>query len=269
MSSAKRESVHVLEECIELQLKKSRDYQNEKSNILQAMHYRRGVSTIHDMISQKLLRAQSLLETYENGDSSEPNFEGLEDTYKDLINYASFAVSYIRGKMEGQDINRDMINRPVPLEAEMTREEYDRAVDARDDPLNGVRASYIKFDDTILMNNNIVENEVEEDGFTTEYESGTGWINRVAASYTKEVANVGPITIPHGEINCTDSLQHTCVQKINPNIIDRIEVAGSPSDIGDRYEEDIKEHLERIECREQQSKTSGRTSRRNSRNRTS
>ena len=42
-----------------------------------------------------------------------PNFESLEDTYKDMINYASFAVSYLRGKMEGQDTNRDMFNKPI------------------------------------------------------------------------------------------------------------------------------------------------------------
>lgn len=108
-----RESVRVLLECIELQKKKSKDYQNSSSNIVQAMHYRRGVSTIHDMIHQKLLRAQSLLETAENSGPVKPNFESLEDTYKDLINYASFAVSYIRGKMEGQDPTRDFLNRPV------------------------------------------------------------------------------------------------------------------------------------------------------------
>ena len=93
-----KESVNVLNECIELQIKKSQDYQNPSSNITQAMHYRRGVDTIHDMMHQKLLRAQSLLEA--NGN---PNFESLEDTYKDLINYASFEVSYMRGKMEGQN----------------------------------------------------------------------------------------------------------------------------------------------------------------------
>ena len=93
-----KESIKVLKECIDLQVKKSQDYQNPKSNIKQAMHYRRGVDTIHDMIHQKLLRAQSLLEADGN-----PNFESLEDTYKDMINYCSFAVSYMRGKMEGQD----------------------------------------------------------------------------------------------------------------------------------------------------------------------
>lgn len=113
--SSQRESVTVLEECIDLQQRKSRDYQNPNSNIVQAMHYRRGVSTIHDMVHQKLLRAQSLLEPLESGDGSEPNFESLEDTYKDAINYLSFAVSYIRGKMEGQDPGRDMLNRAKPI----------------------------------------------------------------------------------------------------------------------------------------------------------
>jgi hypothetical protein len=106
MSSSKRESVKVLEECIDLQIKKSQDYQNPNSQIVQAMHYRRGVDTIHDIILGKVQRATSVLESGNN-----PNFESLEDTYKDMINYCSFAVSYMRGKMEGQDPSRDMFNR--------------------------------------------------------------------------------------------------------------------------------------------------------------
>ena len=98
-----KESVKVLQECAELQTKKSQDYQNEQSNIVQAMHYRRGVDTIHDMIWQKLIRAQSLLEA---GDS--PNFESLEDSAKDLINYSSFFVAYCRHGIPGQDKNKDV-----------------------------------------------------------------------------------------------------------------------------------------------------------------
>ena len=101
-----KESLVVLKECAEMQTKKSQDYQSEESSITQAMHYRRGVDTIHDVILGKIVRATSLLESGNN-----PNYESLEDTYKDLINYASFAVSYMRGKMEGQDPNRDMFNK--------------------------------------------------------------------------------------------------------------------------------------------------------------
>lgn len=105
------ESVKVLGECAELQLRKSADYQHPDSNVRQADHYRRGVGTIHDMIAQKLLRAQSLIEAAERGDSV-PNFESLEDTYKDALNYCSFAVSFLRGKMSGQRQDRDFLNRP-------------------------------------------------------------------------------------------------------------------------------------------------------------
>ena len=100
-----KESVKVLKECIELQTKKSQDYQSKESNVTQAMHYRRGVDSIHDIIQGKCYRAQSLLES-----GGDPNFESLEDTYKDIINYCSFAVSYMRGKMEGQQPERDMFN---------------------------------------------------------------------------------------------------------------------------------------------------------------
>jgi len=102
----RKESVKVLQECIDLQLKKSQDYQSDNSDITQAMHYRRGVDTIHDIILGKVIRATSLLES-----GNDPNFESLEDTYKDMINYASFAVSYMRGKMEGQQAGRDMFNK--------------------------------------------------------------------------------------------------------------------------------------------------------------
>ena len=105
-----RESVKVLRECIELQLKKSQDYQNPNSNVTQAMHYRRGVDTIHDTLQGKLYRAQSLLES---GTYNQANFESLEDTYKDLINYASFAVAWLRGGVPGQDTSRDIFNRKI------------------------------------------------------------------------------------------------------------------------------------------------------------
>ena len=102
-----KESILVLQECAELQSKKSEDYQNVNSQVKQAMHYRRGVDSINDTMHGKMLRAQSLLES---GQAN--NFESLEDTYKDLINYASFAVSYIRGKMEGQNPELDYLNNP-------------------------------------------------------------------------------------------------------------------------------------------------------------
>lgn len=104
-----RESVRVLGECIDLQKRKAQDYQNPNSRVRQADHYRRGIDTIHDMIHQKMLRAQSLIES-----GNTPNNESLEDTYKDMINYCSFAVAYLRGRIEGQDEEKDAFNRYYP-----------------------------------------------------------------------------------------------------------------------------------------------------------
>ena len=119
---SRKESIKVLQECAELQSKKSEDYQSDESSVLQAMHYRRGVDTIHDIIVGKLMRATSLLESGNN-----PNYESMEDTYKDMINYCSFAVAYMRGKMEGQREDRDMFNRPIKNKTEV-KEELDDSV---------------------------------------------------------------------------------------------------------------------------------------------
>jgi hypothetical protein len=103
-----RESIKILQECIDLQTRKSQDYQNPNSNVTQAMHYRRGVDTIHDIMHGKMCRAQSLLES---GRADSANFESLEDTYKDLINYASFAVAWMRGRVPGQNTDNDIFNK--------------------------------------------------------------------------------------------------------------------------------------------------------------
>jgi hypothetical protein len=100
-----RESIKVLQECIEVQIKKSNDYQNPNSNVTQAIYYRRGIDSIHDIIQGKVYRAQSLIES---GDI--PNYESLEDSYKDLINYASFAVAWLRYGIPGQDPDLDIFN---------------------------------------------------------------------------------------------------------------------------------------------------------------
>lgn len=110
--SKDRESIKVLQECAEVQIKKSKDYQNEASRIRQADYYPRGVATILDLIYAKTLRMQSVVEAMEKDPTYQPNFESIEDSAKDLINYASFVVSYCRGKMDGQDPARDFLNRP-------------------------------------------------------------------------------------------------------------------------------------------------------------
>jgi len=106
-----KESLKVLQECAELQAKKSNDYQNPHSRIKQADYYPRGIASILDTIHSKTLRMMSVLEAMESDPEYTPNFESLEDSGKDLINYASFLVAYCRGGIDGQDPDRDFLNR--------------------------------------------------------------------------------------------------------------------------------------------------------------
>lgn len=107
------EAVRVLHECAELQMKKANDYQNPNSRIRQADYYPRGVASLLDICHAKVLRMQSVVEAMECDPDYATNFESLEDSAKDLINYCSFIVSYTRGKIDGQDNDRDFLNREL------------------------------------------------------------------------------------------------------------------------------------------------------------
>jgi len=109
-----RPSIQVLLEAAELQRKKAEDYNNKASRVKQADYYPRGVMSILDIINAKVLRMYSVLEAMENG--AKPNFESVEDSGLDLINYASFLVTYMRFELEGQDLNRDIFNRGLSNE---------------------------------------------------------------------------------------------------------------------------------------------------------
>tara|TARA_R110000868_G_scaffold4056_3_gene24743 strand:- start:1728 stop:2063 length:336 start_codon:yes stop_codon:yes gene_type:complete len=106
-----KESIKVLDECKELQLKKAQDYQNPHSSIKQADYYPNGCASILDIMHIKMLRLRSVLETMQHNPKHKQHFESLEDSAKDLINYASFFVEFYRGKMQGQPQNRDILNR--------------------------------------------------------------------------------------------------------------------------------------------------------------
>lgn len=119
--SFKKESINVLQECIELQTNKSNDYQNPNSVIRQADYYPNGCQSIFDSMHSKVLRMRSVMEAMSNDPNYKPNFESLEDSAKDLINYASFFVSYMRGKIDGQDSNRDWLNKKINTIPEMPK----------------------------------------------------------------------------------------------------------------------------------------------------
>ena len=108
-----KESLKVLQHAAEIQTRKSNDYQNPNSRIKQSDYYPRGCASILDVMNGKILRIQSVMEAMENDPNYIPNFESMEDSAVDLINYSSFFVAYMRGKIEGQSEDRDFLNRKV------------------------------------------------------------------------------------------------------------------------------------------------------------
>ena len=123
MSTTTPRSVEVLQECAELQLKKSQDYQNEASSVMQADYYPSGIKTIYEIMHAKMLRMRSLMEKSEAAASPGASFESLEDSARDLINYASFFVSYMEGCVPGQYNTNDMFNKIIPFVPEEPQEE--------------------------------------------------------------------------------------------------------------------------------------------------
>lgn len=109
MTQFTRPSANILLEAAELQERKGRDYQNPLSRVRQADHYPRGVYTILDTVNGKLLRMYSVLETMEQGGNI--NFESVEDSAIDAINYLSFIVAWLRGDIDGQEPDKDIFNR--------------------------------------------------------------------------------------------------------------------------------------------------------------
>ena len=91
-----RPSANILLEAAELQELKGNDYNNPNSRVQQADYYVHGVWSILDIINGKYLRMVSVLETMEQG--GKVNFESVEDSAIDLINYASFLAAYIDRK---------------------------------------------------------------------------------------------------------------------------------------------------------------------------
>tara|TARA_R110000868_G_scaffold318423_1_gene579159 strand:- start:184 stop:528 length:345 start_codon:yes stop_codon:yes gene_type:complete len=113
-----KNTYEVLHRAAEVYKKKSNDYQNPNSRIRQSDYYPRGCSTILDIMVGKVLRLQSVLEAMEKDSDYNPNFESLEDSCVDLINYTTFFVSYMNGGIDGQLPDRDFLNRKVSLKDE-------------------------------------------------------------------------------------------------------------------------------------------------------
>lgn len=111
MTTYSRPSANVLLEAAEIQNRKGQDYNGAETSVQQADYYTYGVYSLLDTVHAKYLRMMSVLEQMEKG--GKENFESVEDSAIDLINYASFIVAYVRGEVPGQDGSKDIFGKKV------------------------------------------------------------------------------------------------------------------------------------------------------------
>lgn len=111
MTTYSRPSANVLLEAAEIQNRKGKDYNGSETSVQQADYYTYGVYSLLDTVHAKYLRMMSVLEQMEKG--GKENFESVEDSAIDLINYASFIVAYVRGEVPGQDGTKDIFGKKV------------------------------------------------------------------------------------------------------------------------------------------------------------
>lgn len=88
-----RRAIEVLEECAELMRAKGKAY----NRVPQAEYYPHGVLSIWTMMHQKMTRLKSLMDH-----DGENQYESMEDSARDLINYTAFLIEFMEGKMDGQ-----------------------------------------------------------------------------------------------------------------------------------------------------------------------
>jgi hypothetical protein len=100
-------SIEALTHCQEVMEKKAQDYTG-KSSVTQADYYPRGVQSIYDIMWAKMLRIKSVMEQMETRDST--NFESVQDSCVDLINYTTFFIAYMDGEVPGQNSDKNMFN---------------------------------------------------------------------------------------------------------------------------------------------------------------
>lgn len=109
-----RYSANVLLEAGEIQELKGMDYQSKASRVKQADYYPRGIESIMDVVNAKYLRIISVLESMKSGGVA--NFESIEDSCLDSINYQSFAIAWMRGEIDGQDGTKDIFGNLITEE---------------------------------------------------------------------------------------------------------------------------------------------------------
>ena len=89
---AKTTAIQILQDAANLKKQKSEDYQGGKWE--EEDYFPFGDISYMHMIHTKYLRMRSIME------NDSPNFESLEDTLIDMINYCAMYCAYLENKQE-------------------------------------------------------------------------------------------------------------------------------------------------------------------------
>ena len=103
-------AAEILKEAADLKIKKSKDYQGGQWKESDYFPFK-DQSYIH-MMWTKMLRIRSVAE------KSDVNFESLEDSLLDMINYSAMYIAFLRDKDSGE---RPLTNSNNLTEAEMQK----------------------------------------------------------------------------------------------------------------------------------------------------
>jgi len=90
---AKVTAIQILKDAAELKERKSKDYQGGKWS--EADYFPFGHESYIHMLWTKILRIRNVAE------AEETNFESLEDSLLDIINYAAMYAAWIENEKEG------------------------------------------------------------------------------------------------------------------------------------------------------------------------
>ena len=90
---AKVTAIQILKDAANLKEQKSKDYQG--GNWTEEDYFPFGDQSYMHMIHTKYLRMRNIMEV------DQPNFESLEDTLIDMINYCAMYAAYLENKKDG------------------------------------------------------------------------------------------------------------------------------------------------------------------------
>ena len=89
-------AIDILQEAADLKARKSKDYQGGKWS--EEDYFPFGHESYMHMIHTKYLRMRNVME------AKETNFESLEDTLIDMVNYAAMYAAWIRNETKCKDL---------------------------------------------------------------------------------------------------------------------------------------------------------------------